>query len=1566
MATNRQDVELRIRARDTSRSDLKALINTLKDLRSAQKEQMEAAKQGTATTRELENSYKRLESVGKSLLSQQGLITTWKAQSAALQEARERTQAAEQAQRSFQAQLAGVTRKSADQKEELRLRNRELSAASRAEQTLERQITRTQASLEKYGIGLERIDLDQRRIREALQRTNESLGKQDAAIEGYDAHLRNLHATEQRRLDDERKIAEQMKENERVTRSLAAAERERNNSVSEVTAQRDTRLAENEARSYVRFWEKALTERETAEAAANTRRQARAREIAAEEEAQTRRNTQSYVSWWNKAIDEVEAKEKAAAESDAATQKLAAQRAELHRVADEALATQRNYATLALTLREIEPNANSAARAIRNVLDPAGKATETLNGLEEQVDVLAESTGKIKGPVQDLKTQLQVLANVQKAVGQQAGMIDGYNRQIQAVRGAREEYVAARRDVRQLAEQMRGMDAPTAQMNNAMATAQTRLRNASQSMQNQMNTARKLREELRQAGIATNGLATAEDRLIGVANRARTTVDQLRQAHQRYGEQVGKTGASVLKWGEGERTTLSYLQRIRGEILGLTTAYVGLQGGINVAGSAIDAYKQKLVLQQRLTVSNGGDMDAVAEEMKYVMKLADDLAYSWETVGDTYSKFSIAARAGGFTQQEARYTYENIMIGARAQKMSDDNVKGILLAVEQMISKGSVQSEELKRQLGDRLAGAVSTFATATDRTLPELVKAMENGEVQAREILDFARQIGKDNIVALESGLSGVQAAEGRLQNAISQFYLQLAEGGFVDRYTDMLNRIAELLRSDEGQEFANKIGDGFEWIIDLIQALIGNLDTLQTVFSILATVVAIKFFVSMSNSIGKAITQTSLLIAEIRTLSATMATSGAAAATWGGGIAGAAKLGARAIPLIGQALILWDVGKIMYQQSDTFAGACDYIQMTFEKLSANIYRIVSQVTGALGDLVNGAVRGLLGDASGKVADVIDQMAGILEKLPGQDQEFSLAGAFRNTAKDLRNETDNFWQGQKRAWEDGSRMIDEIDKRYQDKLKKRRGETTEEAERDPMSMTEDPGAGVTKEERELAALNKELDKLQTKLDKEDIASRRREQKKSLSGRIAIIDEEFAPLRARAAGNAEALAKVEKLYQERVARERRDFATEQLRAQKGTGDKRIQQAQKVANKLAELEANLGVSEAKIDPNVSYAERLEATLKKVAQQYSKVYQEADKLAKLGDTKGAADARRQLGILQEQAEAQAKFKSDQDELNRLQEVMNARISLRETLLQNVKAVRDAGLMSEQEYLDRVDQINGKLRDGIVSAQEAVRTFAEAHKELLDTQGFDALMAQLDGVKISMDTITNRFSEMDNVIANSITGNGTKVFQSMADSMAGLLRGTESLSGAFAAAGASAANFFAQLMTDIAMAIIRQQILNALISMTAGGQFAGIGNAAQAMGGVRSTPVVGGFMSAVLHHNGGTVGSGNMARTVPTSYFANAPKFHNGGMPGLGADETAAILQKGEEVLTQDDPRNILNAGKGSGGEGGGSQSMQFVLVDDHRDLIGAMATKAGDELIVKSIRRNSKTLKQVFNK
>ena len=136
---------------------------------------------------------------------------------------------------------------------------------------------------------------------------------------------------------------------------------------------------------------------------------------------------------------------------------------------------------------------------------------------------------------------------------------------------------------------------------------------------------------------------------------------------------------------------------------------------------------------------------------------------------------------------------------------------------------------------------------------------------------------------------------------------------------------------------------------------------------------------------------------------------------------------------------------------------------------------------------------------------------------------------------------------------------------------------------------------------------------------------------------------------------------------------------------------------------------------------------------------------------------------------------------------------------------------------------------------------------------------------------------------------------------------------------------------------MMIVKQLIFNAISGMFGGG-LGGNGG----LGGL-----IAGGVNAIVRHDGGTASPGGRTRNVPAAYFANAPRFHGGGLPGLKSNEVTAILEKGEEVITEDDPRHIKN--------GGGDNDVEVRNYIDPAEFFEAGArTEAGRRIIYNIVK------------
>jgi tape measure domain-containing protein len=97
---------------------------------------------------------------------------------------------------------------------------------------------------------------------------------------------------------------------------------------------------------------------------------------------------------------------------------------------------------------------------------------------------------------------------------------------------------------------------------------------------------------------------------------------------------------------------------------------------------------------------------------------------------------------------------------------------GVFLALGQMISKGKVQAEELRGQLGERLPGAFNLAARAMGVTTAQLDDMLKKGQVTAEDMLPKLAAVLKDEFgPAAEHASQGAQGAVNRLSTEWNLF---------------------------------------------------------------------------------------------------------------------------------------------------------------------------------------------------------------------------------------------------------------------------------------------------------------------------------------------------------------------------------------------------------------------------------------------------------------------------------------------------------------------------------------------------------------------------------------------------------------------------------------------------------------------------------------------------------------------------------------------------------------------------------------------------------------------------
>jgi len=164
------------------------------------------------------------------------------------------------------------------------------------------------------------------------------------------------------------------------------------------------------------------------------------------------------------------------------------------------------------------------------------------------------------------------------------------------------------------------------------------------------------------------------------------------------------------------------------------------------------------------------------------------------TLTERYIKFRAATMQANISAQETQQIFDSAAKAAAVLGLRTDEVNGVFLALEQMISKGKVTTEELRRQLGERLPGAFGIMADAIGVSLRELDKMLKAGEVLSAEALPkFAVALEEAYGIESVTKVETLAAAQGRLKTSWVSFVDEIQASNFyigiIDTFSEAIN---------------------------------------------------------------------------------------------------------------------------------------------------------------------------------------------------------------------------------------------------------------------------------------------------------------------------------------------------------------------------------------------------------------------------------------------------------------------------------------------------------------------------------------------------------------------------------------------------------------------------------------------------------------------------------------------------------------------------------------------------------------------------------------------------------
>ncbi|WP_428743241.1 tape measure protein [Tenacibaculum sp.] len=363
----------------------------------------------------------------------------------------------------------------------------------------------------------------------------------------------------------------------------------------------------------------------------------------------------------------------------------------------------------------------------------------------------------------------------------------------------------------------------------------------------------KLVVRMNQAGNAVQNLTAKQAQGVRLSNQEQKELKQSQAEFTKYRNAVVKADASI---GRFQRNVGNYQSAIGKAGLALRN-FAGTFGVLSAGVIAKEIFELTKEIDgldkalKQVTETQEGFNQA----QEFIKNVSEEAGVGVNELQKAYTKFFAAAKTTNLTLEETQDIFRQTAKAGAVLGLSTDDINGSLRALEQILSKGKVQAEEIRGQLGERLPGAFQILAKSMGLTTAELSKQLELGNVLSDDVLPgFARELEKAYNLDTVDRVQTLTAAQNRLSNSWVNIVRTTTEGGAATNFiigifeglSRQINRISEgitvfndgfVILKKGVRDFLNPINDLIAKIPILNNLFSGSLGLLKNLYNAFTT---------------------------------------------------------------------------------------------------------------------------------------------------------------------------------------------------------------------------------------------------------------------------------------------------------------------------------------------------------------------------------------------------------------------------------------------------------------------------------------------------------------------------------------------------------------------------------------------------------------------------------------------------------------------------------------------------------------------------------------------------------
>jgi len=243
---------------------------------------------------------------------------------------------------------------------------------------------------------------------------------------------------------------------------------------------------------------------------------------------------------------------------------------------------------------------------------------------------------------------------------------------------------------------------------------------------------------------------------------------------------------------KGANTVKNSLRSIQMQVITFAAALGA--GGLGLSGLLTrfkDVARETSRMLTALKNVSGGTA-GFATNLRFVNDMAAKYGLEINALTGNFAKFTASATQANMPMEKQQKVFESLSRASTAFGLSAEDTNGVFLALSQMMGKGKISSEELRKQMGERIPIAMQAMAKAAGVSMGGLENLLKQGKLLSADVIPKFADALSEMIPNVDT--DNIETSLNRLSNTFNEI---VNSSGFQSKYKALIDGLNDGLKA-------------------------------------------------------------------------------------------------------------------------------------------------------------------------------------------------------------------------------------------------------------------------------------------------------------------------------------------------------------------------------------------------------------------------------------------------------------------------------------------------------------------------------------------------------------------------------------------------------------------------------------------------------------------------------------------------------------------------------------------------------------------------------------------------